>query len=154
MKRIRSPFLLRSLCLSGLEADARRAFGFAEFDQLVCVTLRQNLRNFLAEFGNGSQVVDGLEQAIHAFPGKSQYVVERLALRIDEGHESRCREIDASDAAVGARGGPSRTTVVRWRKVIFVEPSLADEIGLHDFQPFGLSDDFSVERDGFVNKFL
>jgi hypothetical protein len=35
-----------------------------------------------------------------------------------------------------------------------VKPSLADEIGLHDFEPFGSSDDVPVQRDGFINKFL
>jgi hypothetical protein len=112
------------------------------------------LRDFFAEFCDGPQVVNRLEQAIHAFPGKSQHLVKRLALGIDERHESRRREINARDAAIGARGGPSGTTVVRRRKVVFVKLSLADEIGFHDFKPFGLSGDVPVQRDGFVNKFL
>jgi len=41
----------------------------------------------------------------------------------------------------------AKLTVVRRRKVNFVEPSLANEIGLHGFKPFALSDDIAVQRD-------
>src|SRR6266536_1891086 len=140
--------------LSSFEAHARRAFELTKLDQLSGGASWQRRGHFIAKVRDRFQVVHRVEKTVERFAGESENLVESFVFGVDMRQQCGRREINARDAAVGARGGPSRTTVVRRRKVIFVKPSLADEIGLHDFKPFALSDDVAVELDGFVNKFL
>ncbi|MGI8436694.1 MAG: hypothetical protein ACR2NX_07295 [Chthoniobacterales bacterium] len=115
---------------------------------MVGFASRQCARGFLAEIRDGAQVINRLEELIHALTRKRENAVEGLAFGIDQGKERGSGKVHAGDAAVCPDHRPAGAAGVSKGKVSFLTASLANQFGFEFLQAFVLQRDFAVQRDG------
>ena len=121
--------------LRRLEAQARCAFGLAEFDELVRLRFREQRPGFVAEVFDGLEGDRGDEKTAENRACEFLDFHDRFAVAFDFRLQRRRGEIDAGDAAVVTFGCPAQAAAVGRDEFVFAFAGRFDELRFDFLEP-------------------